>query len=89
MGGTGSPRRGWRMTLVHAKPWQVGAVMQALGGNVWKAKRVDSSQSKWDVFKKMRRRGTSGRGLAGMAVLGQQLDVVILEVFPNLSGSTN
>ena len=33
----------------------------------------------------MCRCGTSGHGLAGMAVLGGWLDLMILEVFPNLN----
>ena len=36
---------------------------------------------------KMRRRGTSGRGLVGMVVLGWQLDLMILEVFSKLNDS--
>jgi len=37
-----------------------------------------------EVFKKTCRCGTSGHGLAGMVVLGWQLDLMILEVFSNL-----
>jgi len=33
------------------------------------------------------RRGTSGRGLVGMVVLGGWLDSTILEVFSNLNNS--
>jgi len=35
----------------------------------------------------MCRCGTSGYGLAGMVVLGWQLDLMILEVFSNLNNS--
>ena len=40
-----------------------------------------------EVFKKMRRCGTSGHGLEGMVVLGWQLDLMILEVFSKLNNS--
>jgi len=40
-----------------------------------------------EVFKKMRRCGTSGHGLAGTVVFGCWLDFMILEVFSNLNDS--
>jgi len=38
-------------------------------------------------IQKMCRYGTSGHGLAGMVVMGWQLDLIILEVFSNLNDS--
>ena len=37
-----------------------------------------------EVFEKTCKCGTSGYGLAGMVVVGGRLDLMILEVFPNL-----
>jgi len=40
-----------------------------------------------EVFKKCVGRGTLGHGLAGMVVMGWQLNLMILEVFSNLNDS--